>query len=438
MIQGILNRLAGAGASAPNVQRNANDPRWWGNYAGTMTTAGVHVSEERALQLPVVLNCLNVISQTVAALPLHIYERGPDGTRRRVDNHPLAGVLGQTPNDEHTAYEFFQWMVWQAAWQRNAFAEIVPGARGAVDQLRPLRQVKCERRNGQRVFIVTEDGRQRLLLPEDVWHWKASPLDDDALCGRPVIKTSGESIGRALAVQQYGAAFFANSGISGGIIEAPSFASREQQSEFLAAWREARTGSNAHRDALLHPGMKYHPNMVSNEAAQFIETEKEMAVQMARIWRMPPHKVGIMDRATFSNIESQAIEFVTDTIMPWLVMIEQAISRDLLVAPQRYYAQFNVNGLLRGDTKSRFEAYAQAIQSGWLSPNDVRRLENLDPVPGGETYFRNAALVPLDAPAMAPGAAAASSPAAALTQLRLIEKEVQNDGKEQEQDSPAA
>jgi phage portal protein BeeE len=174
--------------------------------------------------------------------------------------------------------------------------------------------------------------------------------------------------------------------------------------------------------------MEYTPREVSNDSAQFNETEKQQDVQLARIWRMPPHKVGIMDRATFSNIEQQAIEFVQDTIMPWLVMIEQAISRDLILAPQRYYARFNVAGLLRGDTASRFEAYSKAIQSGWMSVNDVRRLENLNPVDGGDTYFRNASLVPLDAPA---GAAGAGTQGQALVdeqlaQLEALKKQVES------------
>lgn len=400
---------------------------WGGSYGAVGSDAGVTVSERRALQLPVVLDCLSVISETVAGLPLHIYERKPDGTRDRADAHPLADVLGRQPNAQNTAFEFFSHMVWQLAWHRNAYAEIVPGPRGAVDQLVPLQSVYCERAGGRVFYRVTDDGRQRVLTDQEVTHWRKGPLDSRLICGRSVLETSSEVLGRALAVQTYGATFFANNGMSGGIIESPPFESTEAEREFLQKWREARTGRRAHRDAMMRPGQKYHPATVNNEQAQFNETERQMDVQLARIWRMPPHKVGIMDKATFSNIEQQSIEFVVDTIMPWLVMIEQAISRDLIVAPGRYYAQFNVNGLLRGDMKSRFEAYAQAIQNGWLSPNQVRRLENLNPVDGGDTHFRNAALVPLDTPAgVGTGASLSPAPAKqAAAELDAIRREAE-------------
>lgn len=435
MINALLSALT------PSAVTNSFSPdqehMWRMAGTGGATVSGIYVSENRALQLPVVLDCLKVLSETVATLPLHIYERTGEDTRRRVDNHPLADVLAVQPNDTNTAFEFFQAMTWRCAWERNAYAEIVPGPRGAVDQLKPLKQVMCERTaaGGHQYRVYDENGAERILFPDEVWHWRAAPLDSTGLCGQPVMHTSREVIGRALAVQQYGSAFFANGGMSGGVIEGPGFKTADDQSRFLDAWRRARTGHNAHKDAVLMPGMKYTPNIVSNEAAQFIETEKQQDMQLARIWRMQPHKVGILDRATFTNIEQQNIEHVVDTIMPWLVMIEQAISRDLIVANRRYYAQFNVNGMLRGDTGSRFEAYAKAIQSGWLSPNDVRRLENLDPIPGGDTYFRNAALVPLDSPPNPPPltAQASSDLSKAMDLLKKTQEEVEaSDGGETE------
>jgi len=430
----INQLLASASPLAVSNSFSPDQEHMWRNAGtgGGVTSAGVHVSDARALQLPVVLDCLKVLSETVATLPLHMYERTGENTRARAPNHPLTSVLSQQPNAEHTAFEFFQWMMWELAWNRNAYAEIVPGPRGFADQLIPLKHVRCERlASGQVVYTHYENGKERVLLAHEVWHLRAAPLDDGALCGKSVMATSREVIGRGIAVHQYGSTFFNNNGMSGGVISGSSFKTPDDRDRWLEAWRVARTGRNAHKDALLMPGMEYTPHAVSNEAAQFNETEKQVDSQLARIWRMPPHKVGIMDKATFTNIEQQSIEFVVDTVMPWLVMIEQAISRDLILAPRRYFAQFNVNGLLRGDTKSRFEAYSQAIQAGWLSPNDVRRLENLDPIPGGGIYFRNAALVPLDSPANPPPLTQQAQLDAAQKLLALTKKEVDdNDEKE--------
>lgn len=414
-------------AGAPGIKRDATEERWWNGGELMATSAGIHIDRRTAIQHPVVAASLKVLAETLAALPLHIYENTGDGNSARRDNHPLAAVLSDQASAEFTAYEFWEAMMWDLAFERNALAEIRPGPRGAVDQLIYIRweDVHPRRLNsGAIAYEITENGQRRILLPDEVWHLRKSPLCENRLSGRSVLETNSELIGRAIAVQRYGATFFANGGISGGVIEGLQFETDQAMGSFLRRWRQARTGANAHRDALMPPGGKYHPQEVNNEHAQFLGTDQETSRQLARLWRMPPHKVGILEDAKYANIEMQSIEFVMDTMLPWVTMIEQAIQARLMVNSRRFYARFNLSGLLRGDTKSRFEAYAQGIQNGWLSPNDVRRLENLNPIdtPAANQYYRNAALVPLETPARLPSGQS-TDVAAAMAELASIRRE---------------
>ncbi|WP_158291650.1 phage portal protein [Marinicauda algicola] len=422
-MQSALRLVAGA----PGVRRDPTDPRWWDEHPDVLSPAGVYVTDETALNLPIVIDCLNVLSQPIASLPKRVYRRTRDAdgkpAREPVDNHPIADLMRAKPNNTMTGYEFFAFMQWNLAWYRNAFAEILPGPRGAVDQLIPIHPSRVtvqKQRDGSALYHVDEPGNRRVLTPDEIWHLRAAPFDKDALCGISMRITGQEALGAALAVQRYGARFFKNNATSGGVIEHPSsFKDKEQRRSFIEAWRAASTGDNAHKDRVLEFGMKYTPGKVNNDEAQFLETRKEADLDIARMWRIPPHKVGHLERATFSNIEQQSIEFVVDTLLPWITLWEQAISRDLIVGDQTYFVEFNVSGLLRGDIKSRFEAYTQGIQNGWLSPNDVRRLENLNPIPGGDQYWRPLNMAPLDAPYETAGAGTRE----ALAELKQILQE---------------
>jgi len=404
-VSGIVASLFAA--DPPPVQDRDPGNDFWFGPVGKLGAAGMPVTRESALRLPVVVNCIAVIAQPVATLPLALFRRQPDGSRARLDDHPVARML-RRPNARQTACEFKATLQWDLAIWNNAYAEIISDGNGVIVELRPLPPpmvtVERTRVGAVRYRVRDELGRERVLAAQDVWHLRGQPLADDGLTGLPQIVTGREAISKALALQDFAARFFANDATPSGIVEYPGFfEGEESRNAFIRAWHAAFGGRSRHRTAVLEHGMTYKQVSVPNDKAQFIETMREAALDITRIWNVPPHKVGILDRATFSNIEQQALEFVADTLVPWLALWEQSIERTFL-APfdADLFVRFNVNGLLRGDTKSRFEAYASALQNGWLSVNEVRALEDMDAVVGGEAHLRPLNMEPIGtAPAAA-------------------------------------
>ena len=381
----ITNWLMGPQAADT---RDASSARWWGG-ASQVALSGQLVTSETGLQLDVVGSVLDRLAGSISTLPIGIFERLDDNERRPAREHPLYKVLHIRPNRRQTAVEFFDEQQRHLAWWRNAYARIIPGD-SPVDQLDPIhpsRLLKIERSADGWVYYTFKrlgnDAGQDTYREDEIFHVRKAPLTADGLMGRPVWETSRETLGRAQAVEQFGALYFANGGSGGGVLKHPgNFRSPGERDEFLAGWREGGTGLNRHRDRLLLFGLDYTPFSVNNDEAQFIETMKEMGSKLCRIWNMPPHLAGILDKATFSNIEQQSIEYVVHTLSPWIAAWEQAATRDLLIGDDqdRYFIEINVAGLLRGDIKARYDAYAVGRQWGWLSINDVRRLENLNPV----------------------------------------------------------
>ena len=392
-----MGRMFGADRDTGRT-RDPSDDFWFGPI-GPAGAAGFSVTPDTVVQIPEVYDCLNVISETVAWLPLCVFRRRPDGSKERANDHPIDDVLHHRANDRDTALEFRMQMQWDFTLHHNAFAEILPGPRGAIDQLirlDPLQVSWVTLGDGTGIFEVREpDGRIRRIERDDMFHLKRAPLQEGGVFGRPKTETGREVLSRAIAIQDFAARFFKNSATPGGVIEIDQpFETDEDRKKFEAQWRKAYTGFNRHKTAVLLPHMKWANVQATNEESQFIETSKEVALQIARLFRMPPHKIGILDNATFSNIEQQSLEFVTDTMMQWLVAWEQAIRRDLILDPDQFIAEFNVAGLLRGDLKTRFDAYAQARQWGWLSVNEIRKLENMNPIADGDTHLQPLNMVP--------------------------------------------
>lgn len=369
--------------------REPMDDFWYQKLPRAAVASGASVTLDTALTLPVVSDCLKVLQDTVASLPLHLYERKGDRGNDKVFNHPLYDILHRQPNLETTAYEYWGQVVFDLAALGNHYSEIAPGARGAVDQLiriRPDVATVSRLSDGSRRLEIRESGKpSRYLVEGEFWHLRLLPFASDGLTGTSPIWTGREAIGAALALQQYGARFFANDATPPFIIEHPgNFKDDTSKLNFLAAIKRWWGGTNRGSPGVLEYGMKATKLGVNNEEAQFLETRKEHNLDITRIWRVPPHKVGILDRATFSNIEHQSLEFVTDTILPIVKLIEQAISRDLIIAPQKYFAEFNLDGLLRGDLESRYAAYAIGRNWGFLSTNDILRKENMNQIEGGD------------------------------------------------------
>jgi HK97 family phage portal protein len=404
VLQSFTGWLAEATGAAERIT-DPMDPRLWGQTL-QRAIAGVTVTPEAGDQLGVVQSVKERLAGTVSSLPLMVFERGASGARRPAPEHPLFKLLHRRPNAYQTAQEFRDEATRHLCWWREAVAIIRPDAQGfpigSLDQVHPSRLVDVKRTdNGRRVYWIRDlppSSEVRPYSEDEIWHIRKAPLRPDGLRSIPVWETARETLGRAIGVEQFGARFFANSSHAGGVLEHPGkFKDKEEQNLFLEAWRAGGSGPNQHRDRLLLMGAHYSPPGLTNEDSQFLETKKESKYELASLWNMPGHMVGLMDRATFSNIEQQSIEYVVHTLGPWIAAIEQSAERDLLIGEDqdKYFVEFNVSGLLRGDIKTRWAAYAQGRQWGWLSINDVRRLENMDGIgPAGDVYSTPLNMVP--------------------------------------------
>ena len=243
----------------------------------------------------------------------------------------------------------------------------------------------------------TMKGGSVILKPSDVLHIPG--LGFDGLVGYSPIAMAKNAIGLAIATEEYGAKFFANGATPGGLLEYPGVVKDPER--VRDSWNRGFSGSqNAGKVAILEEGMKYTPISIAPEQAQFLETRKFQINEIARIFRVPPHMVGDLEKSSFSNIEQQSLEFVKYTLDPWVVRWEQSLSRALFTPDEKtcYFFKFNLEGLLRGDYQSRMNGYATARQNGWMSANDIRELENLDRIPeedGGDLYLVNGNMLPL-------------------------------------------
>lgn len=395
---GWLNDLAKAAwrPPQPRAGRPAADDNFWYGPVGLGTASGMRVTPETALASAPVFACVKVLAESVAVLPLLLYQRLVDGSKTRAPEHPLFDVLHRRPNQWQTAFEFWSMSVSHVALRGNAYSQIVPGRRGPVDQLIPLHpdRVRVVREESGRLTYEVRPratGNDRttaaapFVLTQDQMFHLRGPFSNGVV-GQNPIEIAREPIGLSLAAQEYAARFFQNDATPGGVLEHPGVGkgaiSAEAEKTVRDSFVTAQTGVHRHKPAVLAEGMTYHQIGMTNKDAQFIEARKFSAVDIARIFRVPPHLIGILDRATFSNIEQQAIDFVIYTLSAWLVSIEQAISRDLIVRPDVFFAEFLVEGLLRGDAKTRSEFYASGIQNGWMTRNEVRMRENLNPLPG--------------------------------------------------------
>ena len=382
------------------------------------STSGKAVTERSAMQMTAVYSCVRILAEAIAGLPLHLYRYTPDGSKVKAVDHPLYLLLHDEPNPDMSAFEFRETLMTHQLLWGYAYAQIMPNGKGEVVALYPLmpNRMSVDRdKHGQLYYTYTRasdeaktmTGTTVLLPPSDVLHIPG--LGFDGLVGYSPIAMAKNAIGLAIATEEYGAKFFANGAAPSGVLEHPG--TIKDPSRVREAWMSQFGGSaNSGKVAVLEEGMKYTPISISPEQAQFLETRKFQINEIARIFRIPPHMVGDLEKSSFSNIEQQSLEFVKYTLDPWVIRWEQSIQRALLRPEEkkRYFAKFNVEGLLRGDYQSRMNGYAVARQNGWMSANDIRELENLDRIPaeaGGDLYLVNGNMLPMQhAGAFASGA----------------------------------
>lgn len=373
------------------------------------STSGKRVNERSAMQMTAVYSCVRILSEAVAGLPLHLYRYTENGGKEKAVEHPLYFLLHDEPNPEMTSFVFRETLMTHLLLWGNAYAQIIRNGKGEILALYPLMpdRMTVDRDDKGRLYyeyLVSNDdaptmkGSTVRLQPSDVLHIPG--LGFDGLVGYSPIAMAKNAIGMAIACEEYGAKFFANGAQPSGVLEHPG--TIKDPSRVRESWTQTFGGSqNANKVAVLEEGMKYTPISISPEQAQFLETRKFQINEIARIFRVPPHMVGDLEKSSFSNIEQQSLEFVKYTLDPWVSRWEQGMVRSLLAAEEKkgYFIKFNVDGLLRGDYQSRMNGYAIGRQNGWMSANDIRELENLDRIPeelGGDLYLINGNMTKLE------------------------------------------
>ena len=373
------------------------------------TTSGKPVNERTAMQTTAVYACVRILAEAIASLPLHVYEYQDDGGKKLVHDHPLYYLLHDEPNPEMTSFVFRETLMSHLLIWGNAYAQIIRDGAGRVLGLYPLLPDKMEvqrddrgniyyvySRNSDENPMFKEYGNIKLKA-EDVLHIPG--LGFDGLIGYSPIAMAKNAVGMTLACEEYGASFFANGANPGGVLEHPGVL--KDPSKVRESWNSVYRGvNNAHKIAVLEEGMKYQQIGIPPEEAQFLETRKFQINEIARLYRIPPHMVGDLDKSSFSNIEQQSLEFVKYTLDPWVIRWEQSLQRSLLLPGEKgkYFIKLNVDGLLRGDYQSRMNGYAVGRQNGWFSANDIREMENMNPIPdeeGGNLYLINGAMTKL-------------------------------------------
>lgn len=373
------------------------------------TTSGKPVNERTAMQTTAVYACVRILAEAIASLPLHVYEYQDDGGKKLVHDHPLYYLLHDEPNPEMTSFVFRETLMSHLLIWGNAYAQIIRDGAGRVLGLYPLLPDKMDvqrddkgniyyvySRNSDENPMFKEYGNIKLKA-EDVLHIPG--LGFDGLIGYSPIAMAKNAVGMTLACEEYGASFFANGANPGGVLEHPGVL--KDPSKVRESWNSVYRGvNNAHKIAVLEEGMKYQQIGIPPEEAQFLETRKFQINEIARLYRIPPHMVGDLDKSSFSNIEQQSLEFVKYTLDPWVIRWEQSLQRSLLLPGEKgkYFIKLNVDGLLRGDYQSRMNGYAVGRQNGWFSANDIREMENMNPIPdeeGGNMYLINGAMTKL-------------------------------------------
>lgn len=354
---------------------------------GAESAAGVAVTPSRALQQATVYACVRVLSEVVAQLPLFVYVReGRD--KRRDPAHPLFPILRARPNSWQTSFEWREQAMAHVLLRGNHYALINRDADGIVKELLPLPPDSVEvtqREDLSLLYTVrVAQGERREYPASRILHLRGLSLD--GVHGCSVITFAKESIGAALAADDFGARLFKNKAVPGGVLTHPAALGPEKITQLRQEWDSGLSGESVHRTAILHSGLEWKAIAMTAEDAQYIEGLKLKRRDIAAMFRVPPYKLGDVEQQPRANVEQQALEFVTDSVLPWLVRFEQALWRDL-IAEDQHFAEFQVGGLLRGDIKTRYEAYKTGIMFGIVSPNEVRELENLNPREGGDEYF---------------------------------------------------
>lgn len=399
-IQRTAQRWLGLGHWESRAMYGGENPFYQAIYDSMRSTSGVAINPDSAMRIAAVYCAVRLLSETIAQLPIQAYRRKKSGNKEWLPDYPSQITLARTPNEVQTSFEWREMMMGHVLLRGNAYSRIVAGERGATTTLIPLHP-------GQMKVAMLENGRLRYeyryadggkdeFAQDEIFHLRG--LSTDGVMGISPVATMRDPLGSAKASEEYGASFFGNSARPDGFLTTDAPMKDEAARQNRKMWEEVHQGSaNAHRTAVLTGGLKWNTVGLNNQDSQFLETRKFSVVEIARAFRVPPHLIYDLERATFSNIEEQSLEYVTYSILPWIRRWEERINRDLITDPT-VYIKFSLEGLLRGNMQARAEFYSKLIQSGIFSLNQVLELEDMNPLPGkeGEAHWMQQQMVPIE------------------------------------------
>ncbi|WP_343582997.1 phage portal protein [Pseudomonas sp.] len=401
------------------VPISLKDGAFWQEWFGT-SASGQHVTVDKALQLSTVWACVRLLSESVSTLPLKLYRRMPDGSRETAKDHPLFRLLCRVPNSEMTPQRFMLLVVASICLRGNAFVEkkFIGNRLVALVPLLPQCMKVKRQDNGRLKYTYVENGTDRDIPEKSLMHIRGFGLD--GVCGMLPVTTGRDIFGSAMSAEEAAAKVFAQGMQASGILSSDTLLKPEQREQLRASLGAFMGSKNAGKIMVAEAGMKYQGITMNPEAAQMLESRSFNVEEICRWFRVPPFMVGHMDKQSSwaSSVEAQNLHFLTNSLRPLLVNIEQEITRCLIgeADADEFFAEFAVEGLLRADSAGRGAWYNTALQNGWMSRNEVRRLENLAPIPGGDTFTVQSALVPLD---QLGKKSAGMSPAATAFMLRI-------------------
>lgn len=393
------NRASPSGLASPT--------QWLVDMFNPNSASGQNVTEENAMNHTGVYSAVRVIAETIASLPLNVYADLPDGGKKKAKSNYLYPLLHNKPNDLMTSFTWRETMLSHLLLWGNHYSQLELGNDGKIKGIWPLMpgRMQVKKRNKRLYYDYTTDGGKQVTFDQsEILHIPG--LGFDGLVGKSVISMAKEAIGLGLSAEEFGARFFSQGAQPGGIIEYPGQMSEEAYQRYKKGVNKKYSGvGNSHKIMVLEEGLKYHQTSISPDDAQFLETRKFQIEEVARIFRVPPHMLADLERATFSNIEQQSINFVVNTIRPWLVRIEQVLN-DKLISDRNNsnYIKFVVEGLLRGDAESRAAYYREMSNIGAMTINEIREKEDMNPLEDGDRSFVPLNMIPLSDYGMSPNA----------------------------------
>lgn len=387
-LSGILTRVFAPKAASTST---LSDPSDWlvDALIGSATAAGIRVTPLSAMGVPTVYACVNTISKSLASLPLKLYRRRNDGGKDVADGHPLYSLLHDAPNDEMTSGDFRRAVQANASLRNSGYAYVVRNGMGQVAEVYPISNsdVTVERDERTRELYYLVNGER---TPKDkILHIRGLTLN--GVSGIDTVSVARESIALSVALQDHGARFFPNAATPSIAIEFPSHMNDAQLKDFAERFDRYNTGNaNAHRRLLVHGGAKLvNRNMVNNQQSQFLEARKYQDAAICQVFGVPQIKAGILENNHYATSEQESLNYVVDTLRPWCIQWEQTMNHRLLTERERgrYFFEFGLEGLLRGDHAARAALLKVLFEMGILTRNEIRSLENFNPVQGGDKFF---------------------------------------------------